>query len=208
MGKVIPGRWRTDTADTSPRLKTRGANSGAGPPYQLKVSLLEIEPEIWRQLRVPGGASPDRLHEIFQVAMGWTNSHLHQFSVGDIRYGVPDPDFDQGDVRDERNVRLCEVATRANDSFVYEYNGWEHRVVVEKILTPEERSADMPVCLAGARACPPEDCGGVPGYESFLEACRDPTHEDHQAMLKWVGGSFDPEAFDPNKVNKRLRRMR
>jgi hypothetical protein len=133
MGKVIPGRWRTDTADTSPRLRTRGAKSGAGPPYQLKVSLLEIEPEIWRQLRVPGGASLDRLHEIFQVAMGWTNSHLHQFSVGDIRYGVPDPDFDQGDVRDERNVRLFEVATRANDSFVYEYDfgdGWEHRVVV------------------------------------------------------------------------------
>jgi hypothetical protein len=211
MGKVIPGRGRTDTADTSPRLRTRGAKSGAGPPYQLKVSLLEIEPEIWRQLRVPGGASLDRLHEIFQVAMGWTNSHLHQFSVGDIRYGVPDPDFDQGDVRDERNVRLCEVATRANGSFVYEYDfgdGWEHRVVVEKILTPEERSADIPVCLAGARACPPEDCGGVPGYESFLEVRRDPTHEDHQAMLKWVGGSFDPEAFDPNKVNKRLRRLR
>jgi len=211
MGKVIPGRWRTDTADTSPRLKTRGAKSGAEPPYQLKVSLLEIEPEIWRQLRVPGGASFDRLHEIFQVAMGWTNSHLHQFSVGDIRYGVPDPNFDQGDVRDERNVRLCEVAPRANDSFVYEYDfgdGWEHRVVVEKILTPEERPADIPVCLAGARACPPEDCGGVPGYESFLEARRDPTHEEHQAMRKWVGGSFDPEAFDPNKVNKRLRRMR
>ncbi len=79
-------------------------------------------------------------------------------------------------------------------------------VVVEKILTLEESPADIPVCLAGARACPPEDCGGVPGYESFLEACRDPTREEHQAMLTWVGASFDPEAFDPNKVNKRLRR--
>ena len=211
MGKVIPGRWRTDTSDTSPRLKARGAKSGAGPPYQLKISLLEIQSEIWRRLLVPGGLSLDRLHEIFQVAMGWTNSHLHQFSVGDIRYGVPDPDFDQGDVRDERNVRLCEIAPRVNDSFVYEYDfgdGWGHRVVVEKILTPEDSPADLPVCLAGARACPPEDCGGVPGYESFLEALRDPTHEEHQAMLTWVGGSFDPEAFDPNQVSKPLRRMR
>jgi len=152
--------------------------------------------------------SLDRLHKIFQVAMGWTNSHLHPFSVGDIRYGVPDPDFDQGDVRGERNVRLCEVAPRANDFFVYEYDfgdRWEHRVVVEKILTLEEGPADIPVCLTGAWACPPEDCGGVPGYESFLEALRGPTPEEHQAMLTWVGGSSDPEAFDPNEVNNRLR---
>ena len=78
--------------------------------------------------------------------------------------------------------------------------------MVEKILTLEESPADIPVCLAGARACPPEDCGGVPGYETFLEALRDARHEKHQAMLTWVGGSFDPEAFDPKKVNKRLRR--
>src|SRR6266404_1175555 len=209
MGKIIPGRWRPDTANTSPKSKARGVKSRAGSPYQLKVSLLEIEPEIWRQLCVPGGVSLDRLHKLFQVAMGWTNSHLHQFRVGEIRYGVSDPDFDQEDVRDERNVRLCEVAPTTNDSFVYEYDlgdHWEHRVVVEKILMLEESPADIPVCLAGARACPPEDCGGVPGYETFLEALRDPTHEEHQAMVTWVGGSFDPEAFDRNKVNKRLRR--
>lgn len=196
---------------TSPRSKTRGRRGGTGPPYQLKISLLDIQPEIWRRLLVPGGVRLSHLHEIFQVAMGWTNSHLHQFSVADIRYGVPDPDFDQGEVRDERNVRLCEIAPRVNDSFVYDYDfgdGWEHRVVVEKILTPEDSPADLPVCLAGARACPPEDCGGVPGYESFLEALRDPTHEEHQAMLTWVGGSFDPEAFDPNTVTTPLRRMR
>ena len=98
-----------------------------------------------------------------------------------------------------------------NDSFLYEYDfgdSWEHLVVVEKVLTPEESPAHLPVCLAGARACPPEDCGGVPGYERFLEALRDPTHEEHQAMLTWVGGSFDPEAFNLGRVNRLLRRLK
>ncbi len=89
-----------------------------------------------------------------------------------------------------------------------EIDRWEHLVVVEKILMPEESPADLPVCLAGARACPPEDCGGVPGYEGFLEAVRDPTHEEHQAMLAWVGGKFDPEAFDLGKVSRQLRRLK
>ena len=104
-----------------------------------------------------------------------------------------------------------DVAPRVNDSFVCEYDfgdGWEHLVLVEKILTREEGAGDLPVCLAGVRACPPEDCGGVPGYESFLQAIGDPTHEEHGAMLAWVGGKFDPEAFDLRKVNRHLRRLK
>ena len=131
--------------------------------------------------------------------------------MGDTRYGEPDPEYDEGDVRDQRSVRLFEVAPRVNDSFVYEYDfgdGWEHVVLVEKILTREEGAGDFPVCLAGVRACPPEDCGGVPGYESFLQAIGDPTHEEHGAMLAWVGGKFDPEAFDLRKVNRHLRRLK
>lgn len=185
MGKVIPGRWGTG-AETLQRSKTRGTRSGTGPPYQLKILRLEIEPEIWRRLLVPGGVRLDRLHEIFQAAMGWKNSHLHEFRAGDTRYREPDPEFDEGDVRDERSVRLFEVALSVNDSFLYEYDfgdSWEHVVVAEKILTSEDSPAGLPVCLAGARSCPPEDCGGVPGYESFLEAIRDATHEKHQAML-------------------------
>ena len=211
MGKIIPGRWGSGRRETSPRSKARGTRTGTGPPYQLKISLVEIEAEIWRRLLVPRGVRLDRLHEIFQVAMGWTNSHLHEFRVGDTRYGEPDPEFDEGDVRDERSVRLFEVAPGVNDTFRYEYDfgdRWEHLVVIEKILTPEESPADLPVCLAGARACPPEDCGGVPGYENLLEALRDPEHEEHDAMLEWVGGGFDPEAFDLKRVNRLLHRMR
>jgi len=211
MGKIIQGRWGSGRSETSPRAKARGPRSATGPPYQLKLSLLEIEAEVWRRLLVPRGVRLDRLHEIFQVAMGWTNSHLHEFRVGDTRYGEPDPEYDEGDVRDERSVRLFEVAPGVNDSFLYEYDfgdSWEHLVVVEKILTPAESPADLPVCVAGARACPPEDCGGVPGYEGFLEAIRAPAHEEHQAMLAWVGGKFDPEAFDLGKVNRQLRRLK
>lgn len=211
MGKVSPGRWGTGRSETSRRAKARRAPVGTGPSYQLKISLLEIEPEIWRRLLVRHGVRLDRLHQIFQVAMGWTNSHLHEFRVGDTRYGEPDPEYDEGDVRDERSVGLFEVAPKVNDVFLYEYDfgdSWEHLVVIEKILTPEESSADLPVCLAGARACPPEDCGGVPGYERFLQAIGDATHEEHGEMLAWVGGRFDPEAFDLGKVNRQLRRLK
>lgn len=99
MGKISPGRWGSGRSETSPRSKARGTRSGPGPPSQLKISLLEIEPEIWRRVLVPRGVRLDRLHEIFQVAMGWTNSHLHQFSVADIRYSEPNPEFDEGTLK-------------------------------------------------------------------------------------------------------------
>jgi hypothetical protein len=169
-----------------------------------------MEPEIWRWLLVPGGVHFGQLHESFQVAMGWTNNHLHQFTVGDTVYGEPDPELGD-DVEDERGVRLCDVAPGVDEAFVYEYDfgdSWEHLAVVEKILGPEERVRALPVCLDGARACPPEDCGGVPGYENFLQALRDPKHEEHDAMLEWVGGHFDPKGFDLERVNRLLQRMK
>ena len=211
MGKIIPGRWGSGRSQTPPGSKAGGQRGGPAPPYQFKISLVEIQPEIWRRLLVPGGVHLGRLHEVFQVSMGWTNSHLHQFRVGDAVYAEPHPDFEGDKVEDERKVRLCEVAPGVNDSFVYEYDfgdSWEHVVVVEKTLGVGEWVGDLPVCLAGARACPPEDCGGVPGYENLLEAIRDPEHQEHDAMLEWVGGSFNPQAFDLKKVNRLLHRMR
>lgn len=99
MGTVIPGRWGSGRSETSARSKARGTRGGTGPPYQLKISLLEIEPEVWRWLLVPGGVRLERLHEIFQLTMGWTNSHLHEFRVGDTRYGEPDPEYDDTSLR-------------------------------------------------------------------------------------------------------------
>ncbi len=178
------------------------------PVYQLKVSLRGIKPPIWRRVQVPGDITLAKLHRVLQIVMGWTNSHLHRFSIGGMDYAEPDPDGFLN-VQSDRRARLDNVA-RAKQKFEYEYDfgdSWEHDIVVEKILQPEA-GASSPVCLAGERACPPEDCGGVWGYQEFLEAVMNPAHREHEAMLTWVGGRFDPEAFDQGAVNASLRRLR
>jgi hypothetical protein len=150
-----------------------------------------------------------RLHRVLQVAMGWENCHLHEFRAGDSRFGVPDPDCND-DVRDDRRATLAGIARAAGDTFLYLYDfgdGWEHEIVVEGVVTPDP-TVQYPWCLTGERACPPEDCGGPPGFESFREAVEDPTHEDHGHMLSWVGGNYDAEAFDREKVNATLRQTR
>jgi hypothetical protein len=179
------------------------------PIYQLKVTLLESKPPIWRVVQVPGGISLARLHQILQVVMGWEESHLHQFKFGRVHYGEPDPAFG-GDMKDERRAKLMEMAPHEKDRFIYEYDfgdSWEHEIRVEKIL-PAEPGITHPICLAGERAGPPEDCGGVWGYESLLEAIADPSHPEHEEMLEWVGDDFDPEALDLDETNKTLRRLR
>lgn len=176
--------------------------------YQLKVSLREITPLIWRRVQVPGDLTLAKLHRVLQIVMGWTNSHLHKFSIGGVDYAEPDPDGFMN-FQSDRRSRLNNVV-RAKQKFEYEYDfgdGWVHDLVVEKTLEPE---ADIfyPICLAGERACPPEDCGGIWGYEKFLEAIMDPANEEHEEMLTWIGGSFDPETFDLDAVNRSLRNLR
>jgi hypothetical protein len=179
--------------------------------YQLKITLDGSKPPIWRRVQVPGSITLAKLHHVIQAAMGWYNCHLHQFIIGGTYYGVPDPDFDMPPMRNEKSVKLAQVVPGAKQKFAYEYDfgdSWLHRIVVEKILPPEEGSR-TPLCLAGKRACPPEDCGGIPGYYGFfLEAIRDPEHPEHDEMLDWIGGSFDPEAFDKEHVNWQLKSLR
>ena len=175
------------------------------PIYQLKVTLKGSKPPIWRRIQVSSDTRLGKLHRILQVVMGWTDSHLHQFIVGQTYYGVPDPDFDT-DVRSERTVPLNRVLQEPKDKIVYEYDfgdGWEHEVLLEKVLPPDPATR-YPVCLTGKRACPPEDCGGIWGYAEFLEAIMSPDHEEHESMLEWIGGSFDPEEFDVDDVNNSL----
>ena len=179
------------------------------PVYQLKVILKGSNPPIWRRIHVRGDISLGRLHDVLQIVMGWTDTHLHQFIIGRSHYGVPDPD-DLMEVKNERRYKLMQIAPREKMKFLYEYDfgdGWEHEILVEKILHPEQ-GAHYPVCLAGKRACPPEDVGGVFGYEDFLEAIRDPNNPEHDNMLEWVGGEFDPEAFDLDSINQVLGRIR
>ena len=177
--------------------------------YQLKVTLKDSKPPIWRRIQVTSNISLAKLHQILQTVMGWTDSHLHQFVAGQTYYGTPAPEFDF-EVKDERRVKLSQVAPDVKKKIVYEYDfgdSWEHEIVVEKVLEPEPR-VHYPICLAGKRACPPEDCGGVWGYETFLEAIRDPRHPEHEEMLEWIGGSFDPEEFDLEAINQDLQSMR
>ena len=157
---------------------------------------------MWRRVLVPAEIGLGELHLVLNEAMGWTNSHLHQFVVGKRKFG--DPDFDQdGDFEDERTVRLGELAG-VGDRFSYEYDfgdDWTHDVVVEKEV-PFDPRFTYPVCIGGARACPPEDCGGPPGYEHLLSAL---LNDDDDELVAWVGGFFDPEGFDVNRTNQALR---
>jgi hypothetical protein len=175
--------------------------------FQLKVTLGDIQPPIWRRLLVPSHLTLDKVHAVIQEAMGWTNSHLHQFTIRDRHIGDPSVDEDAGPkLENERKVQLDRLLGEGQ-RLDYEYDfgdGWTHELLVEKVLEPDER-IHYPVCVAGARACPPEDVGGVHGYENFLEAVRNPEHEEHDQLLSWIGGAFDPEGFDLNAVNRSLR---
>lgn len=148
--------------------------------HQLKITLRYIQPPVWRRVEVPKDITLAKLHRILQVAMGWYDSHLHQFIVGKTYYGEPSLDeLSELDLKDERKVRLGQVLSKPKQRMVYEYDfgdGWEHDIVLEKVLPPDSNTR-YPVCLEGAQACPPEDCGGVGGYENFLDAIRDPDHE-------------------------------
>lgn len=176
--------------------------------YQLKVTLRDSHPPIWRRLQVPGKINLNQLHWVIQVAMGWTNSHLHQFIIDGEYYSEPSP-FDYEPVVDERKFKLCKIVPLEKYRFIYEYDfgdSWEHLILVEKILSPEP-GVHYPRCIKGKRACPPEDVGGVWGYEEMLAALKDPDHPEREMYLEWIGGDFDPEAFDLAEINEVLEDM-
>lgn len=180
--------------------------------YQLKVTLCDIKPPIWRRFHVPSDMKLGKLHQVIQIVMGWTNSHMHQFKVGKTYYGTTYPDDFDGmpETRDENKTKIAELVSKPKAKFVYEYDfgdSWEHEVVLEKILSPES-GVHYPTCLEGKRACPPEDCGGVWGYANLLEVIEDEDHPEHEDILEWLGEEFDSEAFEVEAVNKALKRIK
>jgi hypothetical protein len=190
--------------------KKEGRNS---PIYQVKVTLKGSKPPIWRRIQVASDTRLDRLHRIVQCVMGWDGGHLHQFIVGGVCYSTPMPEFGidmETDCADARKVSLQKAAPGVKCRILYEYDfgdGWEHDLLVEKVLDPDP-AARYPVCLAGKRACPPEDCGGIWGYVELLKALQDPQHPEHKNMTEWIDEDFDPEGFDLEEVNRRLRSLR
>lgn len=181
--------------------------------YQLKVTLKYSKPLIWRRLLVPSNVTLEKLHYILQTAFEWTNSHLHQFIVGDREYyGQPHPDYyDDLEMRDERNYTLKAIAPGEGSQFVYEYDfgdSWQHIVVVEKVL-PSDAAQTYPVCIKGRLGAPLEDIGGLWGYYAFIEALKDPNHPDHAMYVEWYGDNeIDPDAFDLDYVNAGLRALK
>ncbi len=174
--------------------------------YELDIRLIGIEPPIWRRITVSDRITLAALHHVLQVVMGWENYHLHQFIVGETRYGEPDPDFDDIDIQDDRRVKLRDIAHEKGDSFVYEYDfgdSWQHQVTVEDTWPRTENSL-VPRCIDGRRACPPEDCGGTSGYQNLIEALADRRHPEHRELRLWAGRHYDPELFSVQAVNSAL----
>jgi len=208
----VIARRRCGTYNRTVNYISEVQSGGGVPLYQLKITLKWSKPPIWRRVIVRADMPLDRLHDVIQVAMGWTDSHLHQFVVGRTFYSKPDPEFAGlgSETLNEKGYTVAELAPAAKKKFIYEYDfgdGWQHEVVAEKIL-PSDPAFKHPVCLAGANACPPEDCGGIGGYYNLLEIMADPKHPEHAEMKEWIGDELDAVEFDLNGVNAVLKQLK
>lgn len=190
---------------------------------QLEITLDDIEPRIWRRIQIPYPCTFWDLHVAIQDAMGWKDMHLHEFVVGSARrnpkvsIGLPDPDLPphSPDVLPDWEVTIHTYLTPESPEATYIYDfgdEWRHTVRLEHVASADP-GLTYPRCIAGERACPPEDVGGPPGYERLLEALHDPNPDPGaRELLDWLGEGFDPERFDPQSVrftnaDTRLRRL-
>lgn len=180
--------------------------------YQFKITLVDSQPPIWRRIQI-ADCTLDKLHEHIQTAMGWTNSHLHRFEISEKRFGDPElleDDFEDLEIEDSTSTLLSDVlpADGKRFQFTYEYDFgdyWQHEILFEGCLE-SVKGTKLPICLEGERACPPENCGGVEGYEHLLDVLSDPKHEEHSDTKEWVGGKFDPNQFDPVAATKAMKK--
>ena len=179
--------------------------------YQFKITLIDSKPPIWRRILV-NDCTLDKLHEHIQTAVGWTNSHLHQFEIDGERFGdleLLDDGFEDFDCVDSKKTMVSDIVAKSTKRFVFKYeydfgDGWEHKVLFEG-RSPLEKGKKYPVCVEGERACPPEDVGGVWGYVEFLEALADPKHEQHKDFMEW-SGPFDADEFNAAEATKAMGR--
>lgn len=190
---------------------------------RLRVELSGVTPPIWREIEVPAGYDFWSLHVAIQDAMGWEDSHLHEFvldpksgEADSLIIGLPDPDAPDTGARPGWDYPIAPFVHQGAPAVEYRYDfgdGWEHLITCVAERNRSDPDEVLPRCVAGERACPPEDCGGPPGYEQLLQALRDPENPEHRDILEWLGGDFDPQAFDPQAfdlgaVNRALWRLK
>jgi hypothetical protein len=179
--------------------------------YQIQLSLLGSKPEIWRRILIQSNLLLSDFHNVIQSSMGWTNSHLHLFKKNEICYAENTADdftWEESGHVDYQEMKVSDLLINEGDRILYEYDfgdGWEHEIILEKILPGEGNELGKPVCLEGKMNCPPEDYGGIRGYSYMLEILKNPDHKEYDSFKAWLGGKFDPEYFNLNKVNKLLK---
>ncbi len=174
--------------------------------YQIQIALRGSKPKIWRRILVSSDLSLANFHEIIQGTMGWTDSHLHQFIKNKTFYTqkMIDDDFwdEMGNV-DYSDMKISDLLKKVKDKIIYEYDfgdSWEHDIILEKIEKGEVNDG-IPVCLTGKNNCPPEDCGGIWGFYDMLEILKQPSHEEYEEYIEWLGEAYDPTYFDKNEIN-------
>ena len=175
---------------------------------RLRITLSDTDPEIWRVVDVPVQASLKMVHDIIQAAMGWQDYHLWEFEADERRYGLPDPDWP--DVSAAKNTKLMTLIDRGTRQLDYTYDmgdNWHHTIVIEAV-GPGQPDTRYPRYIDGARRCPPEDSGGTPGFENFLDAIADPKHDDHAELIEWYAGcygcTYHPETIDELVTKRRV----
>ena len=189
----------------SRRVTTRKASPSSGQALVLRIELRDSQPLIHRTILVPAAIPLRKLHVTLLRAMGWQGGHLHEFIINDTHYGELDPEYPEPDLKSEQRVRLDKALGNAPGfDYIYDYGDawWHHVTILDR--TRFEGPLDSPWCLGGANACPPEDVGGIPGYEDFVEIIANPSHPEYEHMMLWYGQPFDPTEFDVNEVNQRL----
>ena len=175
---------------------------------RIRIVLLDVTPQIWRTIEVPSTASLRGLHDAIQAVVPFDNRHLFLFEIGDRRYGIPDREWG-ADMRDAKNIRIGALIDRGVTELSYTYDfgdDWRFHLTIEEVL-PLVEGASYPRLVGGARRGPPEDVGGFPGFEEFLTAMREPTHERHAELSRWYGCPFDPEEVDHPEITVRLAKL-
>ncbi len=181
---------------------------------QLKISLAHSKPLIWRQILIHKDITFFELHHILQIVMGWSNSHLYEFNLEGYRIGEVDEEeknnrYSSSEVFSSTTIKISELVTQPKDSINYLYDfgdDWKHQIKVEK-FHGIDTVLNYPICINGQMNCPPEDCGGIDLFYHCIDVLKDKKHPDHQEVTRWFTKKYNPEQFDKEKINRKLKKL-